>query len=146
MTRLLPAALFLATLVTPPDAMTTRGYASRYDPGVFENVVAHRFAQGWWRNEPPRDWHTVSGYAATTDCDQVGTIVLMRPVGAIEWERVLIADCAGDGATLSWMTDNSIIAELDYPLFTRWSETHGLPLEIETRPYGIRFTPGVWVI
>lgn len=130
MSRLLPVALLLAAFVAPRVPSQT-GYASRYDPGVFEGVVAHRFANNWWRNTPPADWQTVAGYAATTDCAQVGQVALMRPVGATAWERVLVADCVGDIQTLDWMLDNGIVAELDYNLFTRWSAAYGVPLAVE---------------
>jgi len=140
MTRLLPAALFLAVMMS--DAAPLTGYASRYDPGVFEGVVDLRFRENWWRNQPPHDWTTVAGYAATTDCDQVGTVILMRPVGARRWERVLIADCSGPDGTMDWMLSNRIVAELDYSLFTRWAAEYGLPLEIEMRPAGVRYVPG----
>lgn len=119
--------------------MPLTGYASRYDEGVFEGVVAHRNANGWWRNPLPPDWTAVSGYAATSDCGQVGQVVLMRPVGAATWERLLVADCAGDMPTLNWLIDNNIIAELDYELFTRWASEYGLPLAIEMRPAGVRY-------
>lgn len=102
---IIPAALLL-TLVSSARS----GYVSRYDPGVFEAVVSHRFVNGWWRNEPPADWDTVAGYAATTDCNQVGQVLLMRPVGATTWERVLVADCSGDLESMNWMLDNNIIA------------------------------------
>ena len=111
----------------------TTGYASRYDPGVFEEVVNYRDINGWWRNVPPVDRHLVAGYAATSDCGQVGKVVYMRPVGSSVWERVLVADCAGRDSH-QWMLDNSIVAELDYNLFTRWAGIHGLPLAVEMRP------------
>ena len=142
MTRLLPAALFLAAMMS--DAAPLTGYASRYDPGVFEAVVAHRNEQGWWRNTPPSDWTTVAGYAATTDCDQVGKVVLMRPVGAATWERVLVGDCVGDAQTMDWMLDNNIVAELDYGLFTRWASEYGLPLAVEMRSEGVRYDYALW--
>ncbi len=142
MTRLIAAALLITLTVAPEPGPAVRGYASRYDPGVFEGVVDLRWRHGWWRNMPPYDWTTVAGYAATTDCDQVGTVVLMRPVGASRWERVLVADCMGDIETMYWMIDNNIAAELDYALFTRWAAEYGLPLEIEMRPAGVRYVPG----
>ena len=143
MSRLLPAAMLLAALVAPRTTPQT-GYVSRSDPGVFEGVVAHRFANGWWRNTPPDDWQTVAGYAATTDCDQVGKVVLMRPVGAETWERVLVGDCVGDVQTLNWMLDNNIVAELDYELFTRWASAYGVPLAVEMRSGGVRYDYALW--
>ena len=135
----------MSNLLLAATMLTATGYASRYDPGVFETVVNHRFANGWWRNEPPADWNMVAGYAATTDCGQVGKVVLMRPAGATTWERVLVADCPGDGSTLDWMLANNIAVELDYNLFTRWADGHGVPLEIEMRPAGVRDYVMRWI-
>lgn len=146
--RLLPAVALLVVLIAPETATTFpwEGYASRYDEGVFEGVVALRFREGWWRNEPPADWHAVAGFAATTNCDQVGRVLLMRPVGAARWERVLVADCAGADGTLDWMVENRIIAELDYGLWSRWAGEHGVPLAIEMRPEGAREGLRRWVV
>ena len=135
----------MSNLLLAATMLTTTGYASRYDPGVFEAVVAHRFDNGWWRNEPPADWNMVAGYAATTDCGQVGKVVLMRPAGATTWERVLVADCAGDWETIEFFENGNIIAELDYTLFMRWSDEYGLPLEIEMRPAGERDYEMRWI-
>lgn len=135
----------MSNLLLAATMLTTTGFASRYDPGVFEAVVAHRFDNGWWRNEPPPDWDRVAGYAATTDCGQVGKVVLMRPVGATTWERVLVADCAGADGTLDWMLANNIVAELDYSLFTRWAAEYGLPLAVEMRPAGVRDYVMRWI-
>lgn len=131
MTRILPVALMMLSAVAPTAGVT--GYASRYDPDVFEAVVDYRDINGWWRNAPPVDRHLVAGYAATSDCGQVGRVVYMRPVGSSVWERVLVADCAGRDSH-QWMLDNNIVAELDYGLFTRWADIHGLPLAVEMKP------------
>lgn len=69
----------------------------------------------------------------------------MRPAGATTWERVLVADCPGDGSTLDWMLANNIAVELDYNLFTRWADGHGVPLEIEMRPAGVRDYVMRWI-
>lgn len=123
--------LGLALLTSADETVT--GYASAYAPGVFEGVVAHRHAQGWWRNAPPWDWYLVAGYAATNDCSQVGRVVHMRPAGATRWSRVLVADCAGDDGTPEWMHENDIVAELDATLWERWAARHGRPLAVEMR-------------
>ena len=117
--------------VEPP---AVAGYASAYAPTVFEGVVAHRFDNGWWRVEPPADWYTVAGYAAVTDCGRVGEVVELRPVGAETWQRVLVADCVGDVASLDWMLANNIVAELDARLYARWAADYGTPLALEMRP------------
>lgn len=117
-----------------PTVSPQYGYASHYAPAVFETVVAYRFANDWWRNTPPVDWYTVAGYAATTDCAQVGRVILMRPAGDTRWHHVLVADCAGDWDTLTWMLDNSIVVELDHDLWHRWAAVYGAPLAIEVAP------------
>ena len=129
----------LLGITTPADLATAAragipqdGYASRYDPGVLEGVVGLRWQNDWWRVTPPADWYTVSGYAATTDCGEVGAVVEMRPVGSDRWERILVADCAGRDSHW-WMLDNRIAAELDYETFTRWAAAYGVPLAIEVR-------------
>lgn len=124
--------LGLALLTAPDDVV--RGFASGYAPGVFEDVVTHRHAMDWWRNEPPMDWYVVAGYAATNDCSQVGQVVQMRPAGAARWSRVLVADCAGNDGTPQWMHANRIVAELDYGLWARWTAAYGRPLALEMRP------------
>lgn len=131
MTALITLLAAIPATNVSPTASPQYGYASHYAPAVFETVVAHRFANDWWRSPPPPDWYTVAGYAATTDCAQVGQVVLMRPAGDIRWHRVLVADCAGNWDTLNWMLDNRIIAELDHSLFTRWATRYGVPLAIE---------------
>ena len=138
MTALLPLVALLG-FVTPPalDAaaragVPEQGYASRYDPQVLEGVVGLRWQNDWWRVTPPADWYTVSGYAATTDCGEVGAVVEMRPVGSDSWERILVADCAGRDSH-QWMLENQIVAELDYGTFIRWAGEWGVPLAIEVR-------------
>lgn len=119
-------------LLTAPDVVA--GYASAYEPGVFEGVVALRHERNWWRVQPPVDWYAVAGYAATNDCAQVGTVIEMRPAGTGKWLPVLVADCAGDDGTPEWMRVNQIVAELDAGLWERWTAAHGRPLMVEMRP------------
>lgn len=121
--------LGMALLIAPDDIVT--GYASAYEPGVFEGVVTLRHDRGWWRVKPPVDWYRVAGYVATNDCSQVGTVVKMRPVGSGRWLPVLVADCAGNDGTPEWMHANRIIAELDAGLWERWTEAYGRPLAVE---------------
>lgn len=133
MTLVLSAMLATAGIAPPDATLPVSGYASKYDPTVFETVVRHRFDNDWWRVPPPADWYMVEGYAATTDCAQVGRVVMLRPAGAVRWSRVLVADCAGDEASLSWMLDNHILVELSHDLWRRWSEIWGAPLAVEMR-------------
>lgn len=45
---------------------------------------------------------------------------------------VLIADCAGHDST-RWMTENRIIAELDWEMWAMLTAAHGRPLEVGLR-------------
>ncbi len=107
------------------------GYASAYAPEVMEEVVRFRMENGFWRNTPPPRWVHADGYIATNDCAQVGLMAtLVGPTGD-EYE-VLIADCAGHDSTL-WMTENRIVAELDWGLWELLTAAHGRPLEVGLR-------------
>jgi hypothetical protein len=123
----LALALILA-LDAPPEPAT--GWASAYAPGVMDDTVRYRLEHDLWRVPLPADWYTVAGYAATADCAQVGQIVAMRPAGATQWSRILIADCAGPDSW-TWMIDNRIVAELDAATWTRWTAEYGRPLLLE---------------
>jgi hypothetical protein len=133
------ALIALALLVAPETrasstAAAVSGWASAYAPGVFEDVVRHRFANDWWPVQPQLDWYIrAQGYIATNECRDVGRMATLIDPSGREW-RVLIADCGergkpGEGQ--DWMTRNRIIAELDWRLFERLTELHGKPLRIE---------------
>ena len=83
------------------------GIASRYDPGVFDAVIANRRAYG----QLPA---TVADtrYIALADCSLVGERVLVCSERC--W-LALVADCAGvaDGGR-AWMRSNGIAGEVDY--------------------------------
>lgn len=133
------AALLLAAILWPapapveaPPGLT--GWASAYAPGVMAEVVTYRNANDLWRNPLPHDWYTAAGYIATNDCSQVGHMMtLIAPDGRAY--RVLVADCGGreEGGGASWMTENRIVAELDWRLWTRLTDEHGKPLEVTIR-------------
>lgn len=132
------AAVFaaLATLIVPQFASVS-GYASRYDEGVMEGVVAFRYDNGYWRVPPPprEEMPSLGAYIAVADCSLVGSVVEIRPADW-EWILALVADCAGDDGTPQWMLTNNIIMELDYPTFMKWANEYGVPLEVE-----MRYTP-----
>lgn len=129
MTTILAASLLLVS-----SAEIESGYASKYDPGVFNHVVRHRLDNNWWRNPLPHNWYVVAGYAATNDCAQVGQVIEIRPANTSHWSRVLVGDCAGNDGTPEWMTTNNILVELDHDLYTRWVRQHGRPLAVELKP------------
>lgn len=89
-------------------ALLVSGIASRYDPGVFDAVVATRQAYG---QLPARI--DATRYIALADCGRVGDSVMVCHEG--ECWRALVADCAGvaDGG-LAWMLRNGIAGEVDY--------------------------------
>jgi len=125
----------LATLIVPQVAPTMRGYASRYDSGVMEGVVNYRYETGYWRTPPPENVSDIAAYIAVQDCNAVGRVAEVRPVGG-PWVMALVADCAqrDDPITQGFFTDNGIIMELDYETFTAWAAEYGLPLVVEMRP------------
>jgi hypothetical protein len=124
----------VATVVAPetranPEMLT--GYASAYAPQVMEDVVRFRLENRLWRHIPPSRWIYADGYIATNNCRQVGLMVtLIDPAG--EAHEVLVADCAGRDST-RWMTENRIIAELDWQMWERLTAAHGRPLEVGLR-------------
>lgn len=123
--------LALATGEVAPAPVGVTGYASAYADGVMDATIAWRNATGTWRTPPPRDWYTAHGAIATNDCAQVGQMMTLVTADGREW-RVLVADCAGRDSA-GWMTENSIVAELDWDLFTRLTGEHGRPLEVTIR-------------
>ena len=126
--------LAMALLVAPKTraSVELRGYASAYAPGVIDEVIRYRFANDLWRNVPPRDWYIAHGAIATNDCAQVGQMATLIDPAGRRYE-VLIADCAGADGGAVWMTENNIVAELDWRLWERLTDLHGRPLEIGLR-------------
>lgn len=90
------------------------GYASRYDPGVMEYVAEYH----------GHDLSLYDGALAALSCDDIGEVWYIRPPGG-DWLRVIVSDCAGDGATFEWMRDNGIIVELSYPLAVSFDAVDG---------------------
>ena len=125
--------LLLAALIAPETraAPELRGWASAYSEGRMEEVVRYRLDNDLWRVPPAADWYTTAGQIATNNCAQVGQIMTLIDPAGREW-RVLVADCAGRDSA-GWMTDNSIIAELDWRLWLELTERYGRPLEVSLR-------------
>lgn len=103
----------------------TEGNSSRYSAGVMEATVHVRQHE---LNQLPLYTNGYDGYVATRDCSHIGNVVLARPTGTKRWRYFLVADCArrddGDG-TRSWMTENNILLELDYPTAVSWKSLDG---------------------
>jgi hypothetical protein len=127
---LLAALLALALLIAPETGRAEHltGWASAYAPGVFREVVYYRLEHGLWRHIPPSRWIYADGYAATNDCSQVGQMATLLDPAGNEYD-VLIADCAGRDST-RWMSENRIVVELDWDLWTALTAAHGKPLEV----------------
>lgn len=106
--------------VTAPIAT---GWASHYNPDIMESVVMVNYRHG---NLPP---HTAvfDTYVAVLDCDYVGSTILIRPAHTRQWTTALVSDCACacHPDTISWMQDNNIIVELDFPTALRWNAVGG---------------------
>ena len=69
----------------------------------------------------PRPLFGYDGAVAARDCDDIGETVWLRPVGAEDWERFIVADCAGvaDGG-YAWMVRLGVLVEVDYQTAKRW--------------------------
>lgn len=111
--------------------MIISGWASQYAPGVMERVIAVRQVPGRTAHDLPIDLPQVDGYVATADCNEIGTILWLRPIGQEQWESFLVADCAG-ADSYGWMVNNNILVEVDYETAVRW-DTVGRGQRIERR-------------
>jgi hypothetical protein len=118
------------------------GYVSRYDPGVFEQVIQTRIAKGY--GFVPQDWREFDGYFAGLDCAAVGREVWARPGVGHRWERLLIADCSGHASTTAWFRRNGVVGEVDYETYTRWRDAgywaeSGMPVQLRGRRWFYRW-------
>jgi hypothetical protein len=128
--------LWLTVLMLPLSAVISpdlSGYVSRYNPGVFQQVIRTRIEKGY--GYVPDDWRSYDGYLAVLDCGDVGDEVWARPGPGHRWERMLIADCSGHASTTYWFRVNGIVAEVDHATYMRWREAgywseKGLTIEI----------------
>ncbi len=114
--------------------------ASQYSPGVMTQVVYNRQNGHAWVSLPAELPHT-DGYIAVVDCDQLGEVWWLRPVGAGDWESFLVVDCAhphkSGGA---WMLRHNIGVEVDHETAQRWG-TVGELIAVERR-VPVRPPPG----
>lgn len=108
-------------------ALIASGWASRYDPGVFENVISNRQNNLTSQNLPSTLY--TNRYIALSDCSKIGTYVLVD--FGDHTEVVLVADCAGisDGG-LFWMERNNIAGELDPDTFFENSNGSGFKISV----------------
>lgn len=138
MIRILLLALTFLSSATGPIV----GTASQYAPGVMRRVITVRQTPGRTAHTLPATLPPVDGFIAVLDCDGVGRIREMRPVGG-EWGLCLVADCAGgaDGGA-AWMRRNGIVAEMDYESAVRLG-TVGRGLRVEMRVPATRLRDGL---
>ena len=102
--------------------LAASGYASRYDPGVFERVVQTRMRYGQLEASAA-NWK--GGYIALLEPDLIGQTVYVCHQDECEW--LLVADCAGhaDGG-YAWMVRGGYAGELDYETAMRWGAVGGI--------------------
>ena len=106
-------------------------WASQYDPGVMEKVVAN---QQKWGRLPVAVLPDVDGFVAVSDCSRIGDVLYLRPTGQVNWEKYLIVDCAGSEATRDWMKVGNIVAEVDAQTAIRWGTVRmGARVEVGKR-------------
>lgn len=121
-------------VLNPQDEAFVVGVASFYARGKMEATVRVRQRL----HDLPRLLPAVRGYVAVLDCDRIGEIVYMRPLGAVTWSRFLVADCAGvsDGGA-AWMRRGARVRGVHYPILveTDWHTAqewgHGRPFLVE---------------
>lgn len=123
------ALVAMAVPTTQADSVMQIGYASAYAPGVMEATVRYRIDNDVWRNPPPVDWYTVTGYIAAMDCSRVGEVTMLTDPGGRE-HRVLIADCAGADGHPDRFAEANIIVELDWRLWLQLTGIYGRPLKV----------------
>jgi len=139
-TTILLAGLLLLPWPWPdmlPQEAVTAGWASQYAKGVMARVVRYRQDQG----QLPRPLFGYDGAVAARDCDDIGETVWLRPIGAEDWGRFIVADCASrvdsrwqDGLSgWEWMLELDILIEVDYETAARWKSI-GRMIRVEIRP------------
>lgn len=99
------------------SAQCRTGNLSQYAPGVMEHVVRIRQA-GLTAKSLPTVLPPVDGFLAVIDCAEIGNTVVVH--AEQKHETFLIADCAGDKSTASWMWRNNVIGEIDGETAKRW--------------------------
>ena len=102
------------------------GWASQYAPGVMDHVVKYQQRH----KRVPEDVSSFDGFVAVQSCSDVGRIYLIRPLGALCWERFIAVDCSGSVETTAWMVRNNILVEVDYETAVRW-KTVGRGIRVE---------------
>ena len=103
--------MILSVPVCPPvnaGPMVT-GWLSQYGKAPTVGTIAYRQSVG----DLPLDLTPFDGFVAVADCGRIGDTGWLSIRGG-PLERIAVMDCAGDAETVSWMSSNSILAEVDY--------------------------------
>jgi len=115
------------------------GWASQYGPGVMESVIRVRQA-GRTAMTLPMELPETDGYVAMVECDRIGDVVYLRPLGDEVFESFLVVDCSGHAETTDWMERNNILVEVDYETALRWDTIgHGQQIEMKQADEYITF-------
>lgn len=105
------------------------GWASQYDPGVAERVIAVRQTRRV-AGTLPETLPPVDGFIAVEDCRHIGETWFLRPEGTDKWSAFLVIDCSGHTETSRWMREGNILVEVDHQTAVRWN-TVGRGIRIE---------------
>lgn len=105
---------------------------SQYSQGTMEMVVSNRGMDGIYAD----------GFIAVRDCKHIGKVMWLRPIGQMDWERFVVADCSmppGTDGAYEWMTDNRIVGEVDYETAVRWGVVgRAARVQVRSNTYGMR--------
>ena len=104
------------------------GWGSQYHSGIAESVIHVRQTRNV-SHRLPLNLPDVDGYIAVRDCNHIGEVWWLRPVGG-KVESFLVIDCAGSDETRDWMDRNQIIGEIDHLTADRW-QTVGRGIKVE---------------
>ena len=107
--------------------------ASHYSAGVMPEVIQNRQA-GITAADLPEILPSVHGYVAVLDCERIGEVIWLAPIGE-EFESFLITDCAmpfGTDGAAEWMVRYNVQVEVDYETALRWG-TVGTIVKAEYR-------------
>jgi len=106
-------ALLMATiLATSPIAV---GKATRYDPGLMQQVVQNRIK---WGQLNPNQGGRYLGYVAVYDCALIGESVVLELPGGVYSGPHLVADC-GAVHDQEYLDSIDFAVDLSYPLAQR---------------------------
>lgn len=109
---------FCMMLAVPPvglcgpeqNAPRVEGWLSHYGEMPTEGTIAYRISVG---DLPADALEAYDVFFAVTDCKKIGKEAWFK-IEDSPWLRGVCFDCAGHVETVTWMEDNSIIAEIDY--------------------------------